>query len=231
MRSRRGLFLPRSTGARWLNRGRLAAAGLCLLLAVVAALGAARTRVPLVGRTVPVVVAARTLPAGSALRTKDLAVRRWPKSLRPTGTWSAVQGLVGKRLAAPLLPGEPVTATRLLGRDLTAGLRRGTVAVPISLPSGGAGILRSGDYVDVFAIPLGADGIEPAAAAGSGLSPPPGPHIAARHALVLAVLPGPADPATGIATTEVVLALGRVAAVRIAAESGAQEFTAVLDPP
>jgi hypothetical protein len=48
---------------------------------------------------------------------------------------------------------------------------------------------------------------------------------------VLGVLPGHADAATGVATTTVVLALARPAAVRIAALSGARQFTAVLDPP
>jgi pilus assembly protein CpaB len=229
--SRRGLFLPRSTSARWLNRGRLAAAGLCLLLAVVTALGAARTPPVQRGRTVPVVVAARTLPAGRPLRGQDLVVRRWPKPLRPAGVSSAVPDLVGKRLAAPVLSGEPITAARLLGRDLAAGLGRSTVAVPVSLPAEGAAILRGGDYVDVLAVPMGAAGIEPTAPDGSGLSPPQGPRVAARHALVLAVLPGLADAATGLATTEVVLALSRPVAVRIAARGGAEQFTAVLDPP
>jgi Flp pilus assembly protein CpaB len=180
---------------------------------------------------VPVVVAARTLPAGRALRADDLMVRSWPKPLRPTGSSAAVKDLLGRRLAAAMLRGEPVTAARLLGRDLAAGLDPGTVAVPISMPSSGAGILRGGDYVDVFAIPIGSDGIAPVAVAHSGPSPPPGPQLAARRALVLAVLPGLDDATTGAASTEVVLALPRSAAVRIAARSGTQEFTAVLEPP
>jgi Flp pilus assembly protein CpaB len=226
--SRRGLFLPRSPGARWLNRGRVAAAGLCLLLALVAALGATHTKPPRAARTVPVVVAARTLPAGRALRADDLMVRSWPKPLRPTGSSAAVKDLLGRRLAAAMLRGEPVTAARLLGRDLAAGLDPGTVAVPISMPSSGAGILRGGDVV---AIRVGSDGIAPVAVANSGPSPPPGPQLAARRALVLAVLPGLDDATTGAASTEVVLALPRSAAVRIAARSGTQEFTAVLEPP
>jgi Flp pilus assembly protein CpaB len=229
--SRSGLFLPHSTGARWLNRGRLAAAGLCLLLAVVAALGAARTRPPRMGPTVPVVIAARTLPAGRVLHATDLAVRRWPKPLRPSGTSAAAPDLVGKRLAAPVLSGEPITTARLLGRDLAAGLGRRTVAVPISLPAEGGAILRGGDYVDVFAVPVGVDGIEPAAADGSGVSPPQGAQVAAKHALVLAVLPGHPDAATGVATTEVVLALARPVALRIAARGATEQFTAVLEPP
>lgn len=231
MFSRRGLFLPRSAGARWLNRGRFAAAGLCLLLAVVAALGAARPRPQAPAHLVPVVVAARTLPAGHPLGSRDLTVRRWPVELRPSGAFSTPRQLLERRLAAPLQHGEPVTAVRLLGHDLAAGLERGTVAVPISLPSAGAAIVRAGDYIDVLATEVVGDGLGPAASTGSGVPAPDGPEIVVRHALVLAALPGSGDAATGAPTTETVLALNRRAAMRIAALNGTRVFTAMLDPP
>lgn len=231
MFARRGLFLPLSAGARWLNRGRLAAAALCLLLAVVAALGATRPRAQSSPRAVPVVVAARTLPAGHTLRERDLAVRRWPEPLRPAGTTATSKELVGHRLAAPLQRGEPVTAARLLGSDLAAGLPHGMVAAPIALPSEGAGIIRAGDYIDVLATDVRAGGIPPPVGAGPHPLAPRTPETVGRHALVLAVVPGPVDAATGTPTTEVVLALGRRAAVRIAALSATRAFTAVLDPP
>ena len=231
MFSRRGLFLPRSAGARWLNRGRFAAAGLCLLLAVVAALGAARPRPQAPARLVPVVVAARTLPAGHSLKDRDLEVRRWPAQLRPAGTAPVPGQLFGRRLAAPMQRGEPVTTVRLLGRDLAAGLGDGTVAVPISLPSAGAAIVRAGDYIDVLATDITGDGLGPAVGSGSGGSAPDGPQVVVRHALVLAALPGPGDAATGAPTTETVLALNRRAAMRVAALNGTRVFMAMLDPP
>jgi Flp pilus assembly protein CpaB len=228
--SRRGLFLPRSAGARWANRGRLAAAGLCLLLAVVAALGAARPRPERPARTVPVAVAARTLPAGQRLAERDLAVRAWPASLRPAGSAATTRQLLGQRLAAPVQRGEAVTAVRLLGRDLAAGLPRDTVAVPVSLPREGAAIIRSGDFIDVLASDTPGDALSaPPNPVGDG--PSHRPATVVRHALVLAVLSGAGNPATGTPTTDAVLALDRSAAVRITMLSATQQFTAVLDPP
>jgi Flp pilus assembly protein CpaB len=226
---RRGVFLPPSPTARWLNRGRLAAAAICLLLALLTALSAARTtpsRAAVHRRAVA--VAARNLPAGRMLRRADVAVRQWPAPLRPALAVSAAGPLIGRRLAAPMARGEPLTAVRLVGRDLTAGLPPDSVAAAVNMPAANAAIVRPGDRIDLLA----------AAATDGGPSPGDVParrqplvtEPVVRRALVLAVLPAAPD-LVGTASTQLILATTRPAAVRIAGLAAVRQFSAVVDGP
>jgi pilus assembly protein CpaB len=225
--SSRGLFVPRSPAGRWFHRARLAAAALCLLIALVTALGSARTPAsPMPERTAPVVVAARDLPAGSVLRPRDLTVRNWPARLRPDSAVPAAARLVGARLAGPLARGEPVTQNRVVGRTLTSGLDPGTVAVSVDLPASGAAIARAGDYVDLLA---GA-ATDPLDASGGAPAPARAAQTVVRHALVLAVLHATASDA-GTGTSELVLAVPHAAAARIAGVAATRQFFAVVDFP
>ena len=148
---------------------RLAAAGLCLLVALALAVRApGRRRLMHLTR---VVIATAHLPAGHVLRAGDLAVARWPAQLRPAGAAAAVDRLVGTRLAGPLGAREPVTPSRLLGADLTAGLAAGVVATTVSLADpGAADLVHAGDQVDLLATPR--PDLEVPDATGPG--PPPG---------------------------------------------------------
>jgi Flp pilus assembly protein CpaB len=225
--SSRGLFVPHSPAGRWFHRARLAAAALCLLMALVTALGSARTPArPAPERTAPVVVAARDLPAGSVLRPRDLTVRNWPARLRPDSAVPAPTRLVGARLAGPLARGEPVTEMRVLGRALTSGLGPGTVAVSVDLPASGAAIARAGDYVDLLAGPA----TDPLDATGSAPAPARAAQTVVRHALVLSALHPPTrDASTG--TNELVLAVPHAAAARIAGVAATRPLFAVVDFP
>jgi Flp pilus assembly protein CpaB len=199
---------------------RFVAAGLCLLLALASAVRAPGAAAP--QRTVPVVVAARSLPAGHVLVGRDLDVARWPPRLLPHGAATAVDRLLGARLAGPVGAREPVTAARMLGNDLTAGLPAGMVATTVPLlDPGGADLVHAGDRVDLLATPqLDLAAPDPSAAG------PPKVSVAASRARVLAVLPGTADrPA------EVVLAVDRTTAVRITRDKTTQTFTLVADSP
>jgi pilus assembly protein CpaB len=136
---------------------RLAAAGICLLLAAETALGAAHDHA-VAARTVGVVVAARFVPAGRALTPADLTLARWPIALRPDGARGDTRSLVGERAAGPIAPREPITSSRLVGVDLSVGLPAGESALAVSLADPRAGeLVHRGDRIDVLAAPLASD--------------------------------------------------------------------------
>jgi Flp pilus assembly protein CpaB len=97
---------------------------------------------------VPVVVAARDLASGATLTSADLAVRRYPVAVAPTGP--TVRAL-GRTLAGPVTQGEPITGVRLVSPSLLSGYP-GLVALPVRLSDAdAAGLLRAGDHVDLVA--------------------------------------------------------------------------------
>lgn len=226
---RRALFLAPSPAARWLNRGRFAAAALCLLLALLTALGAARTSPARPDtRSGPVVVAVRNLPAGRVLHASDISVRRWPAPLRPALAVPSTRSVIGRRLAAPVARGEPLTAVRLVGRELTAGLPADSVAAAVNLPAGSAAIVRPGDRIDLLATsPPAGDPLTGEVRTSVDPSPT-GPVL--RRVLVLAVLPAATD-AVGTISTQLIVATTRRAAVRLAGLEATRQFSAVVDPP
>ena len=96
----------------------------------------------------PVLVAARDLPAGAEIDGADLATARFAPGSEPEGI---ADDPVGEVLAAPLRAGEPVTDVRLVGPGLTAG-QPGLVAVPVRLPDPGmVALLDVGDRIDLVA--------------------------------------------------------------------------------
>jgi Flp pilus assembly protein CpaB len=198
---------------------RLLIAGTCLLLAAGSALGA-RHGAPAPRRTSAVVVAARDLPAGRTLTTRDVAVLRWPAPLRPEGARGDPSALLGRRLAGPVGAREPITRGRLVGADLAAGLPAGLVAAAVVLGDAhAADLVRAGDRVDLLETARAPDGLA---------APPPRPQVRtlATGALVLAVLPASAD-----ANAELVVAVDRGTAVRIIRDTVTQTFTAVVVSP
>jgi pilus assembly protein CpaB len=198
---------------------RLCAAGICLLLAANSALtGRPAAAAP---RTAPVVVAARNLPPGHVLAAADLRVARWPAAVRPPSARADHVGLIGRRLTGPVGAGEPVTATRVLGRDLAAQLPPGLVAAPVVIADPhAADLLHAGERADLLSVRRPPELPETA-------NPPPAPvTTVVQRALVLAVFVEP--DGTG---TEVVLAVGRSVAVRIVRDTATHVFTAVAAPP
>jgi Flp pilus assembly protein CpaB len=120
-------------------------AALCVGLAVVAGIEAARPPAP---ATVPVAVAAHDLSSGTVLSSHDLVVRRVPASLSPVGS---APRAVGRTLAAPVRAGEPVTDVRLVGPSVVAGYP-GRVALPVRIADAEAvALLRPGDHVTLVA--------------------------------------------------------------------------------
>ena len=79
----------------------------------------------------PVLVAARDVAAGSLLTTADLRVDHVPRWGVAPGVLGAPGEAVGRRVAAALARGEPLTSTRLVPRGPLDGLPRGRVALHV----------------------------------------------------------------------------------------------------
>lgn len=152
----------------------------------------------------PVVVAARSLDAGRALETGDLALGRYPPGTAPAGVVAEPDMLIGRVLAGPVRPGEPLTDTRLVGPGLTSLLPDGQVAAPVRLADlAVAGLVRTGDRVDVLATGPDAteaetlaSGVRVLAAGGSGDAPAAGLLMVAVDGTTAARLAAAATTAT-----------------------------------
>jgi Flp pilus assembly protein CpaB len=128
-----------------------------LLTAVAVASGLAAVRPPSPG-TVAMTVAAHDLAAGTRVSAADLTTTSVPPGARPDG---AVADPAGAVLAAPLRRGEPITDARLVGPALTSG-QPGLVALPVRLPDAAmAGLLESGDRIDLYAVAATGDAAAP----------------------------------------------------------------------
>ena len=93
------------------------------------------------GPLVPVVVAARDLPADHELAARDLAARRVPARYLPRDALGGGGAALGSRTAVPLAAGAYVTAGQLRGArggDDRVGLRPGERAVEVAVAGGDA---------------------------------------------------------------------------------------------
>jgi Flp pilus assembly protein CpaB len=180
-----------------LRRRRLLAA-LCALVAVWAGLRATAAPPP---PRVPVTVAAHDLGAGAVLRPADLTTVRFAPGTVPSG---GLRDPVGRRLAAPLRRGQPVTDTAVVGPAL-ADDHPGLVALPVRLPDTAmAELLTVGDAIDVVSV-----------------DPQGGPAASvAQGALVLALPPPAADAAAdGLPGRLVVLGVREADVVAVSSAS------------
>ncbi|MCT2582959.1 SAF domain-containing protein [Actinophytocola gossypii] len=105
--------------------------------------------------TVPMLVAARDLAPGSSLRPDDVRIVRAPESLRPATALTTAEQATGRVLAGAASRGEPLTSTRLVGRE-NSRLATGdpsAVAVPVRLADPQvAALLTPGARVDVVTV-------------------------------------------------------------------------------
>lgn len=188
---------------RWLAAGLTAAAGGV----------AVATLAPPAARTVPLLVAARDLPAGAPVRPADVRAVRWPAAQLPDGVLRDVPA--GAVLGSPLRRGEPLTDARTAGPGVLAGQPPGTLAALVDVGSA-AGLtgLAPGARVDVLARTD-----DPVTGAATG---------AARLAADVVVLALPAvESAAGLlggagtaAPTSVLVAVDADAAAELAAAAG-----------
>jgi pilus assembly protein CpaB len=160
--------------------------------------------------TVPVVVAATDLAAGTVLTPADLELAELPAPLVPDGASRQGSAVAGEVLAAPVRRGEVVTDVRVIGPGLWSQVPAGQVAAPVRLADlGVATLLRPGDRVDVLASGADTGAAEVVAAGALVLSAPSGAppdELSAGPSegpglLVLAVAPEVARTLAGAATT------------------------------
>lgn len=196
--------------ARWHRR--LLAAG---LLAGAFAL-ALDTLAPPAPSTVPVVTAARDLPGGQPLATRDLTVARLPAEAVPAGAIRSTHRLVGATLVSAVRAGEVVTDVRVVGRESVRALPGDLVATPVRIGDADVvNLLSAGDVVDVLA---------------AGADPGEDARLVAANARVL-VVPTRASDAFGDSLGEgalVVLATSPATAARLAGAAVTERLSVVL---
>lgn len=123
-------------------------------LAVLSYLRSVKAQIPVAGKLVPMVVAARDLLPGTRLDADDLALQNHPEKYLPDGALRSLDLAVGKVISAPVFTGEPITARRL-GRTggLSSVIPAGMRAYSLGVDSGASldFLPRPGDRVDVIA--------------------------------------------------------------------------------
>lgn len=201
---------------------RRVAALLCLMLALVTALGSADGSAS--RHRSPVIVATRPLGPGTVLTATDLVAVGWPDELLPAEAVPRLADVLGHTVAAAMTRGEPLTRARLLDTGLAAALKPGQVALTIGLTSGNqAAMLQAGALVDLYA----ADSA--ALIAGSPL-PPGTPRLLGSNLRVLAVLPAAAGPAGTDGGPSLVIAADRSTAARFAGHPTGQFLASLVAP-
>jgi pilus assembly protein CpaB len=190
----------------------------CLLLAGLSALGSRHNATGAVpDKYTDVLVSAHPLAAGATLTDGDIRLARWPTQLRPATSLHLVSDGVGRRITSPVGAGEPITAERLVGSALTAHLPAGLVAAPVTVDSiTAAGLVGAGDYVDLFTTPSTTDDTTAV-------------QLLAANALVLAVLPG--TETSVITPAQLIVAVDRATALRIAQAGGRPVLATLGNPP
>ena len=99
------------------------------------------------------VVAARTLKAGTVLQASDVKLIPWPADQLPAGAYGEVNAVAGNTVFDPVAENEPVLATHLAteqsggGAGVPEGMR--AVSIHVTDSTGVLGLLRAGQKVDV----------------------------------------------------------------------------------
>lgn len=213
-RERTGRSSPRRDGAgRWRELARAVSWHRRLLaaaLAAVAVLAVLDVLRPAAALGTPVVVAARDLPAGTALAAADLRVALERPGTAPAGSASSALLLTGAVLAAPVRSGEAVTDVRVASGALLATYRASVgpdvaeAALRVSDP-GSLAMVAPGATVDVIA----------ATTAGAGAG---GPAVTLAIDVPVLAVPGGSAAGSGAPTGGVIGSTGASAAGGPAAE-------------
>lgn len=183
-----------------------AASAACAVLLLAAALR------PASPPTLPVVVAASDLPAGSLLSRDDLALIDVPVEYAAPGAMTDIAAATGRTIAGGMVAGEAVSESRLLA---TSGRIDGLLTVPVRLADAEvAGLLQPGSAIDLVQLSGDAE-----------------PRVVAEAVRVVTVPRGTDSPGWGGTTRSagslIVVATDRRTAVALAA-AGAQPGLGVV---
>jgi pilus assembly protein CpaB len=105
--------------------------------------------------TFPLVVATTKLPYGSMLQPEHVKTVEWGSAVRPEGSFSDPQAVIGRAILDPVVPDEPILETRLAPKDAGSGLAsvipkgKRAVSVRVNEIIGVAGFVLPRTRVDV----------------------------------------------------------------------------------
>ena len=105
--------------------------------------------------TVPVVVAATDIEAGTLLTENFVGIQEWPKNNLPAGYYSKIDNIKNRVTLSPMVKGEVILGGKLAARGAKGGLSSlilpGMRAITVHVDEviGVAGFLKPGDHVDV----------------------------------------------------------------------------------
>lgn len=108
-------------------------------------------------RMARIVVASQELAFGSPVSPQNVRLANWPANSVPAGAFTSIEEATKNRVALrPIVPGEPLLASKVSGADgratLSANLPLGQLAyaIPVNDVAGVGGFVRPGDVVDVL---------------------------------------------------------------------------------
>jgi len=117
---------------------------------------ALNNRLKPVDDTVQIVVAALPVQVGAKLSEADVRVTSWPKANPIDGSFHNVSEVIGRGVLIPMVPNEPVLASKLAAEGAGAGLMSTievgmrAVAVRVNDVVGVAGFIVPGSRVDII---------------------------------------------------------------------------------
>jgi pilus assembly protein CpaB len=106
--------------------------------------------------TRPLVVAAKSLPEGSAIDRAALSVREWPVATIPAGAYSSVDSLIGRVTRVAVFEGEAIVPGRLAPSGTGPGIEvkitpgKRAMGVRINDVAGVSGLIQPNSRVDVL---------------------------------------------------------------------------------
>lgn len=168
--------------------------------------------------TTPVLVARHDLPAGSRLSAADLQVVGVAADLVPAGTPGSASELVGAVTAVAVAAREPLSTSRLLGRDLAADPRapdNRPMPIRIADPDAAA-LLHPGNRIDLIAASGG--GADAALAAANA-------RLVAPDVLVLSQVAPPDGAESSVTGSLVLVSVTPEQAIELAAAQAAGRIT------
>jgi pilus assembly protein CpaB len=105
--------------------------------------------------TFPLVVATTKLPYGTVLQPEHVKSVEWASTVRPEGSFSDAQAVIGRAIMDGVVPGEPILEARLAPKDAGGGLAsvipkgKRAVSVRVNEIIGVAGFVLPRTRVDV----------------------------------------------------------------------------------
>lgn len=221
---------------RFVRRYRRSLAFACAFIGVLFGLSALREEPP----EWTGLVVSRDLPAGHVLLPSDVRIVDLNTAAQPVNALTEVTDAHGRVLSGPMVAGEMLLRSRLVGPGLLAGGPAGQVAMPLRLEDPAeASFLTPGDHVDVLAARRTTEFGDTGGDEGSDDNPPTA-EVVARDVVVLAI-PGSGSsstagfigdaPAGSPSGSVLVVSVGQTQAAEIAGAAANARLSVVLRPP